>query len=224
MAFLVVFMVLGLYVITGVRISYYIYILFTTSVLSISNYWIYKNTNFYSVLNIVIAPLLVLYVGFLIIRPFPELSHFTVFITGLSERFPDEFPSFDGVLFTLYIIAFFIYLAVPANKIIRELCFELGFFERTKGEDLNEKARTSLKVGAWIGILERGVVLTLVLVGEYTAMAFIIAAKSIIWQKKLTGNKEAKGQPPADYFLVGTLASITLALFAGIILKLVFDY
>jgi hypothetical protein len=221
--FAVTFIVLGVIFIKGENICYCIYILVVTTVLLISDYRVYKTTNLYSVLIMVVAPLLVSYLGFLIIRPFPEIPSFVIFVTGLSERFPGEVPNLRGTLFTLYFIAFFIYLTVPANKIIQELSFELGFFQRSREGDLSEEAKTSLKAGVCIGILERGIVLTLVLVGEYTAMAFIIAAKSIIWQAKLNRKNVRTEKPPADYFLIGTLASLAMALFAGIILKVVLD-
>jgi hypothetical protein len=54
----------------------------------------------------------------------------------------------------------------------------------------------------------------LVLTGQYTALAFVIAAKSIARYKKI--NEEEKF---GEYFLIGTLTSIGIALFVGIIIK-----
>lgn len=64
--------------------------------------------------------------------------------------------------------------------------------------------------GRAIGALERAIALTLVLLGEYSAVGWIIAAKSLARFKALEDREFA------EYFLVGTLASFLLALLAGI--------
>lgn len=64
--------------------------------------------------------------------------------------------------------------------------------------------------GRAIGALERALALTLVLLGEYTAVGWIIAAKSLARFKQLEDREFA------EYFLVGTLASFMLALLGGI--------
>ncbi len=67
--------------------------------------------------------------------------------------------------------------------------------------------------GLVIGIVERIMVLTFVLVNQYTAITVIFAAKSIARFNELTDRKMA------EYYLVGTLVSITFALLAGIIVR-----
>ncbi len=64
--------------------------------------------------------------------------------------------------------------------------------------------------GRTIGALERALALTLVLLGEYAAIGWIIAAKSLARFKALEDREFA------EYFLIGTLASFLLALVAGI--------
>ncbi len=54
----------------------------------------------------------------------------------------------------------------------------------------------------------------MVLTGQYTALAFVIAAKSIARYKKI--NEEEKF---GEYFLIGTLTSMGIALFFGLIVK-----
>lgn len=71
------------------------------------------------------------------------------------------------------------------------------------------------RIGRAIGILERGLILTLVLADVLSAVGFVIAAKSVARFKDLE-NKEF-----AEYYLVGTLASTLLALGAGLALKAV---
>jgi hypothetical protein len=64
------------------------------------------------------------------------------------------------------------------------------------------------KAGRWIGILERTLVFTLVLVGQYAAVGFFMAAKSVFRFGDLKDGKD-KGQ--TEYVLIGTLLSVGLA-------------
>jgi hypothetical protein len=64
--------------------------------------------------------------------------------------------------------------------------------------------------GAMIGILERIFTLTLVLVGQYMALALVLAAKSIARFEDLKNRKFA------EYYLIGTLSSMLCVVFVGI--------
>lgn len=67
------------------------------------------------------------------------------------------------------------------------------------------------RAGAIIGVLERLLVLTLVLLGQYAAIALIFAAKSI------ARFEELKDREFAEYYLIGTLSSILFAMLVGIL-------
>ncbi|MCK4475602.1 MAG: hypothetical protein KAU16_02650 [Methanophagales archaeon] len=67
--------------------------------------------------------------------------------------------------------------------------------------------------GMVIGIVERVMVLTFVLVDQYTAITVIFAAKSI------ARFNELKDRKMAEYYLIGTLVSITFALLVGIVIR-----
>jgi hypothetical protein len=69
--------------------------------------------------------------------------------------------------------------------------------------------------GMVIGIIERVLVLSLVLVSQYTAITIVFAAKSIARFNDL------KDRKTAEYYLIGTLVSITLATITGIIIRMV---
>lgn len=69
------------------------------------------------------------------------------------------------------------------------------------------------KAGMIIGMLERFIILTFVLLGEYIAISFILTAKSIARFKKLEDRNFA------EYYLVGTLASVSFAILIGLIMK-----
>ncbi len=67
--------------------------------------------------------------------------------------------------------------------------------------------------GTIIGIIERVMVLTFVLVDQYTAITVIFAAKSI------ARFNELKDRKMAEYYLIGTLLSITFALLVGVVVR-----
>lgn len=71
--------------------------------------------------------------------------------------------------------------------------------------------------GRVIGSLERALTLTLVLLGQYGAIGFIIAAKALARFKALEDREFA------EYFLIGTLASLLLALGVGVAVSLVLN-
>lgn len=92
-----------------------------------------------------------------------------------------------------------------------------GEFVRWTCEALNlpDASRNGLAgAGRWIGYFERFIVMTLVLVGEYQAIAFIFAGKSVArfrWQRQV------------EYYLVGTLASLSWAIGWGLVLRHLLD-
>lgn len=69
--------------------------------------------------------------------------------------------------------------------------------------------------GHLIGILERLLGLVLVLLGEWAALAVVLAAKSI------ARFEELRDRPFAEYYLVGTLASLLVAVLTGLTVQLV---
>ncbi len=68
--------------------------------------------------------------------------------------------------------------------------------------------------GRLIGVLERAIALTLVLLGQYGALGLVIAAKALA---RFRGLEE---RDFAEYFLIGTLASLLVALAVGVGVKL----
>jgi hypothetical protein len=64
--------------------------------------------------------------------------------------------------------------------------------------------------GALIGALERALTVTFVLLGQYTALGLVLTAKSITRFEKL------KSRMFAEYYLIGTLASMLWAILTGL--------
>jgi len=68
--------------------------------------------------------------------------------------------------------------------------------------------------GIWIGRCERILVLTFIIAGQYTALGFLMAAKSIL---RFT-DKDDMTQKKTEYVLVGTLMSFAAAAIVGVII------
>jgi hypothetical protein len=73
--------------------------------------------------------------------------------------------------------------------------------------------RDRYAMGRTIGVLERLVVFVLVILGQWAALGFVLAAKSI------ARFKELEERVFADYYLIGTLASVLVALASGIAVR-----
>lgn len=63
--------------------------------------------------------------------------------------------------------------------------------------------------GRLIGLLERGLIFVLIMVGQPAGIGFLIAAKSVL------RFESAKGQHAGEYVIIGTLASFGWAMIAG---------
>jgi hypothetical protein len=78
----------------------------------------------------------------------------------------------------------------------------------------SEKRPGIERAGRYIGILERSLVLTAVLFGKMEFIGYIFAAKSIARYPEMK-----EGSHFAEYYLIGTLTSISIAFFGGLLLK-----
>lgn len=68
--------------------------------------------------------------------------------------------------------------------------------------------------GRLIGNLERIVLTIVVAAGSYAALAFLVAAKGVVRSDEFDKNRDF-----AEYFLIGSLSSVLVALCAGILLR-----
>ncbi|MGH9682215.1 MAG: DUF3307 domain-containing protein [Candidatus Acidiferrales bacterium] len=85
------------------------------------------------------------------------------------------------------------------------------------GDSQTQESRSQLNnAGMYIGWLERFLVLTALLLHSPATVGLIIAAKSI------ARYPEFKDERFAEYFLIGTLLSIGIAIFGGVVLQKVF--
>ena len=110
-----------------------------------------------------------------------------------------EFPLTDKALFL--IISYLICLK-PANFFIREV-FRATEVEVTSDNELPN-------AGKVIGVLERLLTLTFIVINQYEAVGFLIAAKSIL---RYRNDETLK----TEYVLIGTMLSFGIAVVLGII-------
>ncbi|MBS1644206.1 MAG: DUF3307 domain-containing protein [Bacteroidetes bacterium] len=83
--------------------------------------------------------------------------------------------------------------------------------------DIPSEREPLYQAGRWIGIMERLLVFAFVLLGQYAAIGFILAAKSVF---RFGDLRESKDKGHTEYVLVGTLLSFSLAIFTGIAFRL----
>jgi hypothetical protein len=106
----------------------------------------------------------------------------------------------------LLIITGFLLITKPSNIFIKEVFKTYGVYFGNE-EDI-------LSAGMLIGICERILVLTLILSGQFEAVGFIIAAKSILRFKDTDTSK-------TEYVLIGTLLSFGIAILTGIGIQMI---
>lgn len=110
------------------------------------------------------------------------------------------------IIVSAYIIVYY-----PMSLIIRMIVFEWSLHLENEGLP---------DAGKWIGRIERVLVLTFMLLGQFDAIGFLIAAKSIL---RYGDVKDEKNHKRAEYILVGTLISFTMVIFLSLIVTNVLD-
>ncbi len=112
-----------------------------------------------------------------------------------------EFPLNDK---TLFLIIGYLICLKPANFFIREV-FSATEIEVTSDNELPN-------AGKVIGILERLLTLTFIVIDQYEAVGFLIAAKSIL---RYRNDETLK----TEYVLIGTMLSFGIAVILGIVIN-----
>lgn len=114
----------------------------------------------------------------------------------------------DGALW-IYLTAF-VFLTSVSGILIQML---LSNWAISLGEN---HADSLVSAGKYIGILERLFVFTFVVTGNWDAIGFLLAAKSVF---RFGDLKESKDKKLTEYILVGTLLSFSIAVAVGLIVQ-----
>lgn len=90
-------------------------------------------------------------------------------------------------------------------------------FERQLTEDQKDGLRNG---GYWIGVTERSLIFLFILAGEPAGIGFLAAAKSVFRIGELRKSEDRK---LAEYILIGTLMSFTIAMIVGLLTRRIMD-
>ena len=149
------------------------------------------------------------------------LHFFTIFLVWKYFRTNMSIPVFNNDLININLLN----INTTLNKILIFIIFYLLVL--FTGAVLLEKILNvidvemeedgdNIRLGKYIGIIERAIILTLVTFGSLSSIGIIFTAKSLARFREL--NKKTF----VEYYLLGTLSSIFIALVGGLLLKNVF--
>jgi len=130
-------------------------------------------------------------------------SNFENIIPFISSIFTSE--AVLGVLIGYLLIIF------PAGFLIGKAT------KRWQNEVEDDLRKNSLDAaGRYIGIFERVLVLTFILTTNFSAIGFLIAAKSIL---RFSDKSETGARKQTEYVLIGTLMSFTITILIGFLVR-----
>ena len=129
-------------------------------------------------------------------------------IQGFSSVFP-AIEAFFSSSKQLAIVIGYLLVIFPVGFVIGKAT------ERWQKEIAEEGEQNSLKkAGRYIGVFERILVLTFILINNFSAIGFLIGAKSIL---RFSDTKGARKQ--TEYVLIGTLMSFTICIAIGLLIR-----
>ncbi len=133
-------------------------------------------------------------------------------IQGFGEFF-SEIKTFFSSTEKLAILIGYLVVIFPVGFIIGKAT------ESWQKEIANEEKQSSLKkAGRFIGIFERILVLTFILSSNFSAIGFLIAAKSILRFSDSKG-----GRKQTEYVLIGTLMSFAICIVVGLFINYIIE-
>ena len=107
----------------------------------------------------------------------------------------------------LLLITCLLFLTIPVSIIMKMIFSKWDITSLTEGNESLEDA------GKYIGILERVLVFTFVVLDHWEAVGFLITAKSVF---RFGDLKESKHRKLTEYILIGTLISFGIAIVTGL--------
>lgn len=136
-----------------------------------------------------------------------------VVIGGISLYFSEFNFDFLKDQDFLKILMGALFLTTPASIFIKLL---LSSWTPVTEEEGNIQTESLSSAGKYIGILERLLVFTFIVVNHWEGVGFMIAAKSVF---RFSDLAQAKQRKLTEYVLIGTLLSFGTAVLAGILIK-----
>jgi len=133
------------------------------------------------------------------------ISIYLIWLWLEDKSFP--FSIFENIAF-LSLATAIIFLIDPVSFSIKI------FISKWVPEDDNTGSLQS--AGKYIGILERLLVFLFIVINQWAAVGFLLAAKSIF---RFGDLKESKDRKLTEYVLIGTLLSFSAAIFVAVIFR-----
>ncbi|MCF4101689.1 DUF3307 domain-containing protein [Gillisia sp. M10.2A] len=131
-------------------------------------------------------------------------------INGFNKILPFLIDVFNSTKFLIVIISY-LFVAFPVGFLIGKATL------RWQVEIENTHKKNSLDAaGRYIGIFERILVLTFILTNNFSAIGFLIAAKSIL---RFSDKSESGARKQTEYVLIGTLISFTITIIIGLLVR-----
>jgi disulfide bond formation protein DsbB len=139
---------------------------------------------------------------------------FMIWIILSNNTIPTFYQQLSQNVFnenTLLVITAYLILTFPASILTGHLTKKWQ-----KEVLISEQDESLTDAGKWIGILERFLILTFIIMQQWMAIGFLLAAKSVF---RFGDLKESRDRKKTEYILIGTLLSFTLAITTGIIVN-----
>jgi len=136
-----------------------------------------------------------------------------VVITGISFYFNEFNFEFLKNQNFLKILMAALFLTTPASIFIKIL---LSSWTPVPDTVSNIQTESLSSAGKYIGILERLLVFTFIMVNHWEGVGFMVAAKSVF---RFSDLAQAKQRKLTEYVLIGTLLSFGMAVLTGILIK-----
>lgn len=134
-------------------------------------------------------------------------------IAGISFYFNEFNFEFLRNQEILKILMAALFLTTPASIFIKILLSSWTPVPETQN---NIQTESLSSAGKYIGILERLLVFTFIVVNHWEGVGFMVAAKSVF---RFSDLAQAKQRKLTEYVLIGTLLSFGLAVLTGILIK-----
>ncbi len=143
-----------------------------------------------------------------------QFGHFAVlFVIWILVAAPgtEDLTYFENLFFSgtkLWVIAAAYLIVIWPSSVLINRITEKWRKEISEKEG-SEKDKSLEKAGTWIGWLERFLILTFILLQQYAAIGFLVAAKSIF--------RFSESRKVGEYVLIGTLLSFVIAVVVGLV-------
>ncbi|MCJ8154048.1 DUF3307 domain-containing protein [Chryseobacterium sp. SSA4.19] len=135
-------------------------------------------------------------------------------VIGGASLYSHEFGfEFLESQYFLKILMAALFLTMPASVFIKILLSSWTPVPETQG---NIQTESLSSAGKYIGMLERLLVFTFIMVDHWEGVGFMVAAKSVF---RFSDLAQAKQRKLTEYVLIGTLLSFGMAVLTGILIK-----